>query len=391
MTNKTLLPYRWMGLALLLAVGLLLGVAGFLSQPAPVYASPERGAPPQSGNPENEMCLGCHTSPGQVLTFSNGDAITISMDANAFNSSVHGDKSCVSCHPNASQVPHPAVTVQSHQAFTTQFDQICASCHQDQSQSYNDSIHAKARQMGKSAPLCTDCHNPHTQIAQYDAQGKMTADARYNISQMCAKCHSTIYQDYANSVHGAGVVSKNNLDVPTCMDCHSDVHKIVDPTSIQARLSSINLCAKCHTNPEIMDKYGISTQVLNTYVADFHGTTIILYKQANPAEQTNKPVCYDCHGVHNIAQGDDPQKGLKIKENLLKTCEKCHPESTLNFPDSWLSHYVPTIDHSPLVYIINMFYIVLIPLVIGGMLVFVISDFIRRQLERRKQHAAPKE
>ncbi len=53
-----------------------------------------------------------------------------------------------------------------------------------------------------------------------------------------------------------------------------------------------------------MDKYGISTQVLNTYVADFHGTTVTLFEKQSPDAQTNKPVCYDCHGVHDIAATD---------------------------------------------------------------------------------------
>ena len=34
--------------------------------------------------------------------------------------------------------------------------------------------------------------------------------------------------------------------------------------------------------PAIMDKYGISTQVLNTYVADFHGTTVTLFEKQSP-------------------------------------------------------------------------------------------------------------
>ncbi len=63
-----------------------------------------------------------------------------------------------------------------------------------------------------------------------------------------------------------------------------------------------------------MNKYGISTEVLDTYVADFHGTTQVLFEQETPEQQFNKPVCYDCHGVHDIARTDDPQKGLLVRE-----------------------------------------------------------------------------
>ena len=49
-----------------------------------------------------------------------------------------------------------------------------------------------------------------------------------------------------------------------------------------------------------MNKYEISTEVFDTYVADFHGTTVILFEHQDPNVETNKAVCYDCHGVHNI-------------------------------------------------------------------------------------------
>ena len=79
--------------------------------------------------------------------------------------------------------------------------------------------------------------------------------------------------------------------MPTCIDCHG-VHNIGDPTTAEFRLKSPEMCAKCHTDPAIMDKYGISTQVLNTYVADFHGTTVTLFEKQSPDAETNKPVCY---------------------------------------------------------------------------------------------------
>ena len=66
-----------------------------------------------------------------------------------------------------------------------------------------------------------------------------------------------------------------------------------------------------------MDKYGISTNVLNSYVADFHGTTVKLFEEEFPGQPTNKPVCTDCHGVHDISKVDNAQTGMALKENLL--------------------------------------------------------------------------
>ena len=134
----------------------------------------------------------------------------------------------------------------------------------------------------------------------------------------------------------------------------------------------------------MMARYDISTDVFDTYVADFHGTTVELFQAVAPGQETNKPVCVDCHGVHDMQATDDPESTV-IKENLLPTCQKCHPDATTNFPSSWLNHYRPSPEHSPLVYFMNLFYRVLIPTMIGGMLVFAGTDTSRRLLNRRKE------
>jgi hypothetical protein len=127
-----------------------------------------------------------------------------------------------------------------------------------------------------------------------------------------------------------------------------------------------------------MAKYDISTDVFETYVADFHGTTVALFEKQSPDAPTNKAVCYDCHGVHDIRAMDDPESIAASKENLLETCRQCHPEATPNFPDSWTSHFQPTFDKQPLVSVVNLFYAVLIPGVIGFMGFFVVTDAGRK-------------
>ena len=72
------------------------------------------------------------------------------------------------------------------------------------------------------------------------------------------------------------------------------------------------------------------------------------------------------------------------KQNILVACQKCHPDATTNFPDAWLSHYIPDQENYPIVYYVNLFYKIFIPLVLGGMGVFVITDIIRRLINRWK-------
>jgi hypothetical protein len=138
----------------------------------------------------------------------------------------------------------------------------------------------------------------------------------------------------------------------------------------------------------MMGRYGISTDVFDTYVADFHGTTVMLFQTTAPDQETNKPVCIDCHGVHDMKQIDDPESTV-MKENLLATCQKCHPDATANFPTSWISHYRPDPQHAPLVFYVQSFYKYFIPALLGGMVLFVASDARKRVANRirgRRRH-----
>jgi len=151
------------------------------------------------------------------------------------------------------------------------------------------------------------------------------------------------------------------------------------------RNSTPYLCAKCHTDESIMSKYGISTNVLDTYVADFHGTTVKMFEETYPDQPTNKPVCTDCHGIHDIVMVDNPNAGVSIKSNLLVKCQQCHPGATTDtFTEAWMSHYEPSPTKWPLVYYVNLFYKFFIPAVLGGMIVFVLTDIYRRFIARGK-------
>jgi nitrate/TMAO reductase-like tetraheme cytochrome c subunit len=372
-----------------IGISLVIVAIGLLTRPVAAAPAPHSAAGPAAADKiPNETCLACHNKEGFNVPMENGEALSLNISPDAFTKSVHGEESvaCVDCHTNITGFPHPPKTAKTPREFTLQLYTTCKQCHQEQFDKTLDSVHQKALAAGNTnAAVCTDCHNPHTQARLIDkTTGKITPQMRAQIPQTCARCHSAISDAYKDSVHGAALAADSNPDVPTCVDCHG-VHNIPDPTTASFRLKSpTEMCGRCHTNPAIMDKYGISTKVLQTYVSDFHGTTITLFEKQSPDQQTNKPVCFDCHGVHNIARVDDPKRGLEVKANLLATCKKCHPDASSNFPDSWLGHYIPDANKHPVVYYVNLFYNIMIPGVIGGMLIFVISDFVRRMIESRK-------
>ncbi len=325
----------------------------------------------------NQVCLGCHSQPGLTMTLENGDVLDLTVNPDTYAASIHGQDgyACVQCHTNLGNYPHPAFKAADLRDVTLQLTNVCDRCHSGEYNLTMDSVHAAAQAAGiREAAVCTDCHGSHD-VRQWTDQNthEILSSARLSIPTTCAKCHNAIYQKYSTSVHGAALTQEGNTDVPTCIDCHG-VHNIGNPTTTAFRLKSPELCASCHTNPAIMDKYGISTDVLNTYVADFHGTTVTLFEKQSPDSPTNKPVCYDCHGIHDISRVDDPQTGIQMQQNLLVRCKVCHPDATSNFPSAWMSHYIPSPQHYSLVYYVNLFYKFFIPLVLGGMVVLVSMD-----------------
>ncbi len=376
---------RWASISALVAMALLiLALNGVQASPAQQNPTPQ---PTSAAAPSDEECLACHRQPDQIKTLPNGDQLYLTIDADAFHSSLHGSavsqgKSpvhCTSCHTDITGYPHPALTAQNQRQVAASFSESCKQCHAEQYAKNQDSVHARARAEGnENAAVCSDCHNPHYTVKP--------DEPRTNIPSTCAKCHSQIAAEYRNSVHGQALFNDNNPDVPTCIDCHG-VHNIPDPTKAQFLLGSPELCAKCHTDQQKMAKYGLNTNVLNSYISDFHGTTVELFQKRSSDQLPNKPLCIDCHGVHNILSTKNSQSSV-FKTNLLSTCQKCHPSATANFSDAWLSHYTPTPDKYPLVYFVNVFYLAVIPFVIVGMTVFVGSDIIRRLINHRKQGGA---
>lgn len=336
---------------------------------------------------DNESCLLCHKQPALQKTLPNGDLFPLFVDPQGFEASVHGQAGirCVDCHTDITGFPHPEFRVESRREATLALYTACVTCHQSQYNQTQDSVHFQALASGNlNAAVCTDCHDPHNQGRITDPQtGQPYPEQRVADAEICGRCHGAIYDAFVVSVHGKALY-QNNPDVPTCTTCHG-VHDVRGPQEAAFRLRSpTEMCGRCHTDPQMMGKYGLSTNVLNSYVADFHGTTAILFEKVSPDQPFNKPLCTDCHGVHKILATDDPEHGLKIRENILTTCQRCHPTATLNFSDSWLSHYEPSPERYPIVYYVNLFYKIFIPLVLGSMSLFVLSDIYRRLIHRRK-------
>jgi predicted CXXCH cytochrome family protein len=335
--------------------------------------------------PADVQCKACHGLLESEMILASGDTVSLYVDAAVVDDSVHGRRHledrqrtallCTDCHRDQARYgfPHAPVTPFNTRLFSIEMSNLCQECHQDIYDRQQDSSHAEALNNGKiEAATCADCHGSHAIQVPNEPRG--------HISQTCAQCHAAINQEYATSMHGAALLGEDNPDVPVCIDCHG-VHDIEDPTTALFRIRSPRLCAGCHADEALMNKYDISTDVFNTYVADFHGTTVELFEKQSPDHETNKAVCYDCHGVHNILPTEDEHAQV-IKDNLLATCRQCHPDADANFPDAWTSHFKPSLEHNPLIYLVDLFYAILIPVTIGGFVFFIITDVYRQILKR---------
>jgi cytochrome c3-like protein len=342
---------RWGGL---LALGATLALA-----------SPARAQDTKSSAAEEiEGCLGCHADRELNRTLDDGSTVSLFVDPQHLAGSVHAGKlRCTDCHPGMEEMPHPERKHRGESAFRASFRDACRKCHFDNHTKLVDGMHYRVLARGDArAPSCVECHGGH---------GVRTpGHPRARVSQTCGKCHEGILDTYAKSVHGRALAGGNE-DVPVCTDCHR-AHDVGGPRDAKWLLSEPQTCGKCHSDEEKMKKYGLSTNVLKTYLADFHGTTATLALGGGHAGDGRvTALCTDCHGVHDIARVDDPGSRV-VKANLVQTCQRCHPGAAETFPSAWLSHYEPSWDKAPLVHAVRLGYLFLIPFMIGGLLLQVL-------------------
>lgn len=350
---------RWSGIGGVVPLLLLLAMASSDAEPLPA---------------EVEFCLGCHSDRTLELTLKSGERRSLFVDGEQFSRSIHGGMlQCTDCHSDIATYPHPERTFANLREFTLAYYESCKGCHFENYTKTLDSVHYASLAKGEvRAPLCVDCHGAH-EVAKPDVP-------RSRISKTCARCHEGVYQQYAQSVHGKALVQEENVDVPVCTDCHRS-HDIRDPRTAAFHLKTPELCAKCHTDETRMKKYGLSTNVLQTYLKDFHGMTASFYREEQITPAAVTAVCTDCHGVHDILPVKDPRSAV-MKANLVKVCQKCHPGATENFPGAWLSHYEPSPEKAPLVYYVKIFYQIFIPFVIMGLVLQVLLHVWRVVVNR---------
>jgi Cytochrome c3 len=351
-------------------IPLLFVFSTFSAFSPPLFAD----APKEAAKSDDvENCLSCHGDKDASFKLKSGEVVSIYVAKETFDKSVHGPLgSCTGCHAAQADVPHPDVTAKNKEELAATFREACKSCHFENYTKAIDSVHYKVlAKGGNNAPFCADCHGSHD-IAKPNAP-------RTKVSATCGSCHAIVAGIYAKSVHGKALAA-GNTDVPVCTDCHH-AHDIADPRTTNWRLTTVALCGSCHSNKTMMAKYGLSTNVLKSYLSDFHGMSASLAKGQKNEPKAVTALCIDCHGTHDIVKVKDSGSQV-LQANLQKTCSKCHTGSNANLPGAWLSHYEPSIKHAPLVWLVNVAYMIFIPFVIGGLVLQILLHLWRVMVNR---------
>ena len=275
--------------------------------------------------------------------------------------SAHKDLTCDTCHDSHEKYPHPANIPKPE----------CVNCHADQAGDYNQGVHGLARKAGNdSAPDCALCHG-----SAHEMQSPKSEAFRQAVPDTCGMCHSEVVEQYRGSVHGKALAA-GITQAPLCTDCHGE-HKIIKHTNEASPVNPAHIrdtCGSCHGNVLLTQKFGLPSDRLVSFDSSYHG----LAAKAGSQTVAN---CASCHGVHNILPSSDPKSTINPK-NLPKTCGQCHPGAGTRFAISQV-HVAEGKTEPAMLRWVREFYLLLIPVTIGLMMIHQGGDWVRKLIRLR--------
>lgn len=384
---------------------LLLVAGGLASAEAAPGESGESGADLYPDRPRT--CEGCHErAQDDAVEFEDGGSVSAHVDPVVHANSIHGpdgaDMVCTDCHRRIRSYPHLEVRYANEAEFRARMSATCNRCHFPSFTAYRQSEHfvkrsetqseatiqelwerveaapesdpeAEARledlvvQTSSNAPVCVDCHGGH------DVQA--VDGPRRELTQSCNGCHEDVAATYADSVHGRSH-EEGIEDVPVCLDCHGS-HAIAAPKTRSFHVGSYQICAECHGDREMMAEYGLTANVLDTYLDDFHGSSNFLYLKVGHIPADPVATCGDCHGVHDVQHFDREQGEDAARARVSEMCAECHEGATESFADAWMSHSAPTFAKTPIVWMVMWGYRILIPFMVLGLVIHISMHIFR--------------
>jgi cytochrome b subunit of formate dehydrogenase len=296
---------------------------------------------------------------------SGGDCSSCHDQAQKLEKSAHAVLTCDTCHEKHEKYPHPAGTVKPK----------CVTCHDDQAKDYDKGVHGQAVKHGNAgAPDCGMCHGDAHQLIAPKAQTFRAA-----VPETCGMCHTDVVEQFKASVHGQAL-AKGVTQAPLCTDCHGE-HNIIKHTNEASPVSAGRIrdtCGSCHGDVRLGRKFGMPADRIVSFDASFHG----LAAKAGSQTVAN---CASCHGVHKILASSDPKSTINAR-NLPHTCGKCHAGAGSRFAISQI-HVVEGRGEPLPIQLVRQFYLLVIPVTIGLMLLHNGGDWIRKLIRLRSAKA----
>lgn len=155
-------------------------------------------------------------------------------------------------------------------------------------------------------------------LAAQAPSGGVPLDTSYG----CIVCHADHREGMILGVHAERGIR--------CADCHGG-----DPSarslpaghrgrfvSGRDKLSTVQVCGSCHSDPNRMRQYGLPTGELAEFRTSRHGELLL------GQHDINAPTCTDCHGTHVIYPPDDARSKV-YPTNIPGTCARCHANAQL--------------------------------------------------------------
>ncbi|MBT8091523.1 MAG: hypothetical protein KJN77_00700, partial [Gammaproteobacteria bacterium] len=191
-------------------------------------------------SPVNQIkqCGACHNDPPELvdgyLTSEHGRALLLSGLINA--------PSCSDCHGD-----HRIMETDSGRAPTAHQNspEMCGACHVMLFETWkNRSAHGLAWQEDREeGPVCVDCHKSHM------ISDPTTDDSRHAAADNCGGCHDYYFESYRESFHGkADELGMSGGAV--CADCHTPHSNMSaeNPESSVHPDNVVEMCSNCHEN-----------------------------------------------------------------------------------------------------------------------------------------------
>ncbi len=305
-------------------------------------------------------CVMCHKHRGLSRIDENGEFRLFYINQELFDSGPHRRNKCKDCHTDIDRIPHkPAKKVDcAQQCHIVEPSGQKKFTHKPIAETLARSAHGKLDAEGNPKPYqedfpeCKDCHDQpfYRPISVY--KGKVHSGVSERAVARCKSCHSS--GDFAE-------------------DFYEHVTSRLRKTRFP--LETIEVCAKCHQDPELRKRHEMD-DVVTTYKQTFHGKLIALGSEKTPD-------CIDCHVVagentHLIESQTVPTSAV-YKENVPGTCrtEDCHTRAGANLA-GFQTHVTYDREKYPLQFYMLMGFKALMALVLYFFLTLIFLELLRR-------------